>query len=140
MLVPGTPDQIIQRNKIKDFFNGLLKEFLIPTLAATIFTFPLISYSFGYFSLLSILANILVIWLIPFLMLFSFISLILAVISYPVGQVLAWITNLGLSYVIIIGEKIGGFSWASFNYQSPLIVCLIIYGWLFYWIFKENKF
>ena len=116
-----------------------MKEFLIPTLAATIFTFPLISYSFGYFSLLSIIANILVIWLIPFLMLFSFISLILATIFYPLGQVLAWITNLGLSYVIIIGKGIGEFSWASFNYQSPLIVCLVVYGWLFYWVFKENK-
>ncbi|MDO9509870.1 MAG: ComEC/Rec2 family competence protein, partial [Candidatus Magasanikbacteria bacterium] len=128
-----------KRNKTKDFINELMKEFLIPTLAATIFTLPLISYSFGYFSILSILANVLVIWLIPFLMLFSFVSISLAIIFYPLGQVLAWITNLGLSYVIMIAEKIGNIPWVSLNYKSPLVVCLIIYGWLFYWIISKNN-
>jgi competence protein ComEC len=115
-----------------------LKEFLLPTLAATIFTFPLISYSFGYFSLLSILANILIIWLIPLLMFSSFVSIMVATIFYPLGQVLAWVTNIGLSYVIITGEKLGGTAFSSVNIRIPLVVCLMCYAGLF-WIISKKK-
>ncbi len=128
---------------IKKYPIFLVKEFLLPTLAAMIFIFPLVSYSFGYFSLLSILANVLILWLIPLLMFFSFVSIVLATIFYPLGQVLAWITNIGLSYVIMIGEKFGGLSWASLNFNMPLVVCLGIYVGLFWIIIRRkeaNKF
>jgi len=120
-------------------FDILLKDYFIPTLAATIFTLPLISYSFGFFSIFSIPANLLIIWLIPFLMFLSFISILLAFIFFPFGQVLAWFTNLGLSYVIIIGEKFGSWSFSVVNWQIPLLVCLMCYVGLFKIIAKNPK-
>jgi len=120
-------------------FDILLKDYFIPTLAATIFTLPLISYSFGFFSIFSIPANLLIIWLIPFLMFLSFISILLAFLFFPFGQVLAWFTNLGLSYVIIIGEKFGSWSFSVVNWQIPLLVCLMCYVGLFKIIAKNPK-
>ena len=120
-------------------FGILLKDYFIPTLAATIFTLPLISYSFGFFSIFSIPANLLIIWLIPFLMFLSFISILLAFLFFPFGQVLAWFTNLGLSYVIIIGEKFGSWSFSVVNWQIPLLVCLMCYVGLFKIIAKNPK-
>ena len=131
-------EEKIKTRKIYKKCGMLLKEFLLPTLAATIFTFPLISYSFGYFSLLSILANILIIWLIPLLMFSSFVSIMVATIFYPLGQVLAWVTNIGLSYVIIIGEKLGGTAFSSVNIRIPLVVCLTCYAGLF-WLISKKK-
>jgi competence protein ComEC len=120
-------------------FDILLKDFLIPTLAATVFTLPLISYSFGFFSIFSIPANLLIIWLIPFLMFLSFISILLAFVFFPFGQVLAWFTNLGLSYVIMIGEKFGSWSFSVVSWQIPLLVCLMCYVGLFKIIAKNPK-
>lgn len=129
----------IKSDKMKNYQNLVLKDYLLPTFSATIFTFPLISYSFGYFSVFSILANLLIIWLIPVLMFFSFVSIVLAVIFYPLGQVLAWITNLGLSYVIMVGERFGSWGFSAINWQMPLLVCLVIYLYLFWIIRKSPK-
>ncbi|HRY36858.1 MAG TPA: ComEC/Rec2 family competence protein [Candidatus Magasanikbacteria bacterium] len=140
-LIYFTPllEEKIKYKKFHKKFDFIIKEFMLPTVAATIFTFPLISYSFGYLSLFSVLANVLVIWLIPFLMFFSFISIFLAVVFYPLGQVAAWITNLGLSYVIMVGEKIGGLGFSVINWRIPLLVCLGCYMLLFLIITKSSK-
>lgn len=137
-LTPLLEKKII-KEKFKNYQKLILKDYLIPTLAATTFTLPLISYSFGFFSIFSIPANLLIIWLIPFLMFLSFISILLALIFFPFGQVLAWFTNLGLSYVIIIGEKFGSWSFSVVNWQIPLIVCLGCYFILFWTIRKTPK-
>ena len=136
-LTPLLESKIIN-DRFKIYQATILKNYLLPTLAATIFTFPLISYSFGYFSILSILANLFVIWLIPILMLMSFMSIIATFVFFPLGQVFAWITNLGLSYVIMIGDTIGGWSFSAINWQVSLLVCLGCYVGLF-WLILDKK-
>ncbi len=128
-----------KKEKIKNFLFLVIKDYLNPTLAATIFTLPLISYSFGFFSIFSIPANVMVIWFVPFLMFLSFVSVVLAFIFFPLGQIIAWFANVGLSYVIIIGEKFGSWSFSVVNWQIPLIVCLGCYVILFKIIAKNPK-
>jgi len=130
----------IEQWRLKNYQSLVVKDCLLPTVSATIFTFPLIAYSFGYLSLVSLLANSLIIWLIPFLMFFSFFSIVTAAVFYPLGQVLAWITNLGLSYVIMVGEKFGSWSFSVVNWQMPLLVCLGCYLLLFWTIRKSSNF
>lgn len=127
-----------KKEKIKNFLFLLIKDYFNPTLAATIFTLPLISYSFGFFSIFSIPANLLIIWLIPFLMFLSFVSIISAFIFFPLGQVVAWFANLGLSYVIMVGERFGSMGFSVVNWQVPFLICLMCYVGLFWLINKNN--
>lgn len=64
--------------KIKVFkkLPAILRETLVVTLAAQVLTTPLILYRFGRFSLISPVANVIFLPLIPLIMLFSFMALI----------------------------------------------------------------
>lgn len=76
--------------KLPDFLqNGLGV-----TLAAQVFTTPLILYKFGRFSLIAPIANVLFLPLIPAIMFFSFIGTVLSLIFWPLGAIfnaVAWI-------------------------------------------------
>lgn len=116
-----------------------IPEILSATLSAIIMTFPLILFQFGTFSVVAPLANMLILWLIPVLMLGGFLSVTLSFISFPLGQVLAFITHLGLSYVIMIVQFFSKLSWSSLSFHVPLWGMLLMYGVLGYVIIRNKK-
>lgn len=77
-----------------------LSEGLAVTLAAQVFTTPLIISVFGRFSLISPLANILFLPLIPLIMLFSFVGVLVSFIFPPFAIVLNAIAWLLLKILI----------------------------------------
>ena len=105
------------------FWDGkylkFFKEIFIATISAIITTFPLVLFQFGRFSVVAPLVNILVLWLIPFLMLFGFVALVASFLIFPLGQVLAWFAGLGLNYVIMTVEWFGNKSWSAINISIP---------------------
>ncbi|MFA7654256.1 MAG: ComEC/Rec2 family competence protein [Candidatus Magasanikbacteria bacterium] len=125
------------------WLDGVLGQTLVSTFSAIIITLPLILYQFGRLSVVAPLANILVLWLIPFLMLFSFLSVIFSFLFYPLGQIIAWITGVGLNYVIILTQWLGKKSWAATEVKISLWVMLLVYVILFFILakvyVKKNK-
>ncbi len=105
---------------------------LIQTLSAIIATLPLILYQFGRLSLVAPLVNVLVLWIIPWLMLGGFVSLALSFIFYRLGQLAAYITSVGLKYVLFVVEFFGRQSWSAVEWQVPLWVMVVAYSvlWL----------
>ncbi|MFC1751123.1 ComEC/Rec2 family competence protein [Pseudomonadota bacterium] len=73
---------------------AIIRENLMVTLAAQVFTTPLVLYYFGRFSLVAPFANILFLPLIPLLMFFSFIAIILSMIFFPLALILIAVTWL----------------------------------------------
>lgn len=65
----------------------LLSESLMVTLAATVFTAPIVLYHFGTFSLISPFANVIFLPLIPLIMLFSFAALVSSLVFDPLAFV-----------------------------------------------------
>jgi competence protein ComEC len=61
---------------------GILREILVATVAAQLLTLPLVLHTFGYYSIYALLANLLVVPLIPLTMLLTFISGIIS-LSIP---------------------------------------------------------
>lgn len=110
---------------------------LVSTLAAIISTLPLILFSFGRFSLAAPLANVLILWIIPWLMLFGFLAVVFSFIFYPLGLVCAWFTNLGLSFVILIINHLGGYKYAAFNlkFSAPLMILSFV---LLVWVYLKR--
>jgi len=86
-----------------DFFNkpGLsgLFDITTTTLAAQIAVAPLLLYHFGQISLISPIANSLILPIVPFLMALGFITVILSFFLFPVARLLGFAVWLGLEYV-----------------------------------------
>lgn len=118
-----------------DKINFIIKT-LIQTISAIIMTLPLILYQFGTLSLVAPLVNVLILWIIPFLMLGGAVSMISSFIFLPLGKVFAGITHFGLSYVIMVVMFFGEKPWASTDVRIPLWGMVVAYAFLILVILK----
>lgn len=85
--------------KIPDFKIFPFRTTLSATLAAQVFTFPILIFNFGYISLVSIAANILIVPILAFLTILIFIFVFSAMIFWHIGWVLSLPVYLFLSYI-----------------------------------------
>ena len=122
---------------IPDIFS--LKTLFLSTMSAIILTFPLVLYQFGRFSIVAPIVNVLVLWLIPFIMFFGFISVLSGFLFFPVGQIFAWLTFFGLKYIVAVAVWFSGLPFASVELKTPLLVVLVFYFLIFVFMFKANK-
>lgn len=122
---------------INYFFWGeqkpsILRELVITTLCAQIMTLPILVYSFGLFSAWSLLANILILPVVPLAMLAVFIAGLSGLILGFVSGILAIPANLILKYCIFVIDKIASFpsavSEVSLNLQGMIIGYFLIFG------------
>ncbi|MBI5221734.1 MAG: ComEC/Rec2 family competence protein [Candidatus Magasanikbacteria bacterium] len=126
--------------KIKNSFLQIMVESLSTTLSAIIATFPLILFQFGRLSLVAPLANVLILWIVPFLMLVCFLSIIFSYIFYPLGIILAFPTYFGLKYVIITVHYLASWPWASINISMPIWGMAATYILLVIFVCRKSKF
>ena len=84
-----------------------------------LFTIPLILHHFGQLSIVAPLANILVIWTVPYIMQLTALGLIIPPVLY-----LAWPL---LSYMLFVANWLSRWSWAS------LTVGQMNWGWVAIW-------
>lgn len=89
-----------------------LKEMITTTIAAQIATLPLIMYYFGQVSVVAPLTNLLVIWVIPWLMLFGTLAVVISFLVYPLGQMLAFVAHVGLAGIIGLVNWFGNQPWS----------------------------
>lgn len=92
---------------------GLIKENLLVTLAAQVLTLPVIIDGFGSFSVISPLANLVVLPFIPWIMLAGFITLIVSILLPPLAIWMAGITIVLVEIKLEIVKFLAGISWAS---------------------------
>lgn len=93
-----------------------LKSILAMTLAAQVFTLPIIIYNFGYMSLVSPITNILIVPFIPFIMIFGFVFGFLGM----VWQTLGWIFSFPALFLLTFITKI-----IDFFSQLPFVYLTI---------------
>ncbi len=72
------------------FNHSILGDDLSTTLAAQAATLPIILATFGQYSLLSILANVLVLWTIPLIMIIGGVGIVIGLILEPLGRLIVW--------------------------------------------------
>lgn len=66
-----------------------LRESVTATLAATLFTLPIVLLRFGRLSIISVVANVFVLPLIPYTMFFGVVAIVLGSISITLGMIVA---------------------------------------------------
>lgn len=110
---------------------------LASTLAAQIFTLPLLIFYFDRISLVAPLVNILILWAVPYIMFLGLFTGLLGLVNLPLGKIMALSLWVLLEYLIRTVEFFARLPLASvsskintaglFLYYPLLIFALIIY-------------
>lgn len=113
--------------RIENVFSFLGKNLgpvMAQTVAAQLFTLPVLSYYFGRVSIIAPIANILILPLIPPLMAVGFAIATLGFVSFWLAKILAIVIWLALSYIVEMTRALAGLKLASVEYKmsSPLIM------------------
>lgn len=87
------------------------RENMLTTAGAQIAVLPILVASFGMVSIWSILTNVLILELVPWLMLGGAVSIGLGFIAIRLTQILVWPLLLALRYVLEIIKIFGGSNW-----------------------------
>ena len=115
------------------------RELVATTISANIAVLPILLYSTGILSVVSLPANILILPFIPLTMLFSFLTGMVGFVSTILSIPFTFIAHLLLSYILGVIHFFASLPFASFTIQSfPLFLIVLIYGFIVWWIFKKN--
>lgn len=80
--------------------NQTIKDALVTTLAAQLFTLPILIYNFGYVSSVAPLVNLLIVPLLPLILLTGFVYVLTGILSASLGWLFSWPVWLLLTYLI----------------------------------------
>ena len=115
---------------------SVITETLFLTLSAQAFVLPILMTNFSKLSLVSPLANVLVLPIIPFTMLLGFLAILFSFAIPPVGQILAWLAYLPLKYEMAVIQFLASLKYAAVDINSfswwgiaiwYIILLLVIY-------------
>lgn len=126
-----------------DYFR--VKEILLATTSAQIATLPLLLYYFGQFSPISLLANILILPIIPFLTIWGLANLCVLAVSIPLGQLMGLVSWLLAAYWISVSELIskvpfGYFTINNFDLFGLIGLYILIFsGYVYFRRRQKNK-
>lgn len=112
---------VLRRYTFKKIDVHLLKwsaETLIQTGAATIFTVPIILIVFGNLSLISPLANLLILPAVPVATMAAFAAATVGMINSGAGQIVGVLAWVPLTYIISVAELLSKIPLASVNVSS----------------------
>ncbi|MDO8240420.1 MAG: ComEC/Rec2 family competence protein [Candidatus Moranbacteria bacterium] len=128
---------LIEKYSIKKNGIAFLSEILFLTLSAQAFVLPIILTDFQKLSVISPLANLLVLPIIPLTMLLGFLMVVLAFVFPPLATILAWLTFLPLKYETSIIEWMANLKFASvevlnFSWGFVVIWYIILIGILYF--------
>ncbi len=111
-----------------------LKRWLVSSvsvsLSASIVTTPLVAYYFGTISLVGLLTNLLVVWVVSYIFYGIMISCAVSLISITIGQWTAWLVSVPIHYVIGTAKLLAQFPLAAVYTQSIYIVIWLIVVYL----------
>lgn len=106
-----------------------LREILSQTLSTQLAVLPLLVYSMGDVSLVSVPANLLILVIVPFTMLMGFVSILLSYISTVLAWPVTYLAHLLLSWIIFVAHTLGGLSFATVSIPNiPAWVVFVIYA------------
>ena len=117
---------------------GTIRQILGETIAAQIMTFPILVMAFGVFSNVAIVANLLVLPLVPLAMLFTFCSGLAVIIVPPIAPFVAYFAQLVLGYMVGVVNYLASLPWAQAIFTLPgwmvvgiyiLIIAAGVYMW-----------
>lgn len=108
----------------------LILQLFLETTSAQLMTLPLVMYIFGNISVVSLLANMLVVPLIPLAMAVTFIAGIAGMTIVPIASWLAWPTTVILTYILDVISLMARIPNALAGAKIAWWQMLLAYGYL----------
>lgn len=133
-IVYFTPIILRYLKKMPNVFK--LREILATTFAAQFLVLPIIFNNFERLSLISPLANLLILPIIPITMLIGFLGGLAGIIFLPLGKLLGLITWLFVSYMIKIVEFFSQFDWAAIEVDKIWGGWVVLYYIMLYIVWR----
>jgi len=121
----------------------IIKDSLTATLAAQVFVLPIIISNFGTLSLISPLANVLILPFIPIAMLFGFLAGTGGIIFLPLGQIVGFFGFIILEIIIWIATTLSKIPYAAVEIKFDNWWILSGYYLLVFtllWIFRKKLY
>ena len=110
---------------------GVIRQILGETVSAQLMTLPILIAAFGQFSNVALVANLLVLPLVPLAMLLTFTAGLAAWMAGPVAEIVAAPANWLLSYMVEVAMRLAAWPEAQASFQaSGWLVIAIGYGLL----------
>ncbi len=129
---------------LEPFFQWLPERFglrliVTATLAAQLAVTPLLLFTTAQLSLVALLANVLVLPIIPLMMLLGFMTAITGWIFSPLGAVVGFITSLGLGYILWVAKTLTAIPGAAVILSSfPAGLMWLMYAGLLWWWLRSR--
>ncbi|MDR1773390.1 MAG: ComEC/Rec2 family competence protein [Clostridioides sp.] len=102
-------------------------KFISLTLSANILTLPIIYYTFGGISLITVVANIVIVPFISVILVLAFFSLIIFLISINVAKILAYINIALINNIFYVLDKLSEWKYSYFEFENPKMSVVVIY-------------
>ena len=122
---------------------GVFRQILGETIAAHAVTMPIIALGFGTVSNVAIIANVLVVPLVPLAMLLTFICGLLSVFSVPFAWVISVPTTWLLGYMTSVATFVSELDWAQSEISSSGWVWLlyaVVLVLACFWMWRATKY
>lgn len=134
---------LIERAFWKKSKPGFIAQLVVETMSAQIATLPIMIFAFGQYSPYALLANLLVLPLIPLTMLLTFIAGLLGVFVPPIAHLAGLPATYILRYMIAIVGRIADLPGAQGTLQlTPLMLAAtyVAIGALVYLMWNRTRF
>lgn len=120
-----------------------LRDALVATLATQIVVLPLLLYQTGLFSVIALLANLLVLPLVPLTMFFSFFAGLTGFLGNAFAVAGALPAEILLSYILLVGKWGSELPFAAITLPPiPGWIIFVLYGGMMialYWVYHPRK-
>lgn len=133
---------LLQHYFFGDAEPGLLRQIMGETIAAHLVTLPIIALSFGTVSHVAIIANMLVVPLVPIAMLLTFIVGVLSIANSSIVSFIAQPAGWLLSYMVEVARFVSELEWAQTAIDVPVwvwCVYVILLGGVCVWVAKATR-
>jgi len=151
LILYGTPFSEFANRIITKYFPSstgekaaeLFSEFVLLTLAAQLTTIPIMAYHFQRISLVSFIANPFILPPQPAVMIIGGLAVLLSLILFPLGQIVAWIAWPFIVYTIRVVELFdrvpnGTIFLGDFSFWFVVLFYAVLFSLTFGWSsFKE---
>lgn len=118
---------LLQRYFFGDKKPGTIRQILGETFSAYIFTLPILLLAFGQFSNVAMIANMLVLPLVPLAMLLTFVAGVGTVLLPVVAPVVGLPAEALLGYMITIVHYFAGLEWAQSTASITALLSVVTY-------------
>lgn len=144
ILLFGEPikNWLLEKKRLGRFhgkWKGWLASGIVISISASIVTTPLCAYYFRMVSLVSVLTNLLTLWVISYIFYGIMLACVVALIHVPLASAIAWIVTWPIRYVLKVAEILADFPLSAVYTQSVYIVMWLVLCYVLLVVFACMK-